>query len=166
MNANFYTAPSVMTGGYTVYGGYRRQRGGGMFGSFRKMMAPVAKQTMKGIKSIAKNKTVQKIAKKAAQKSAEVLTGVAIDALSGRDIDTSFRERARDAALQSLGATPTVESTSPKRAVRKLKQKKRSHSTMKRSPPTKIVGQPPAKKRRRQKSKTLSRAALNRKNLF
>ena len=161
-----------MTGGYTVYGGYRRQRGGGIFGSFRKMMAPVAKQTLRGIKGIAKNKAVQKIAKQAARKSAQVLTGVATDALQGRDVGTSFKERVRDAALESLGVRPTEEPTPRKRPDGKFKQTKRSRSTKatsqplskKRSRSTKTIAQPPAKKRRRQK--TLSRAALNRKNLF
>ena len=158
MNNAFYTAPSYMAGGYTVYGGYRRQRGAGMFGSFRKMMAPIGRQAFRGLKTIAKNKTVRQIAKQAAQKSAEVLSGVAVDALQGRNVGDSFKERARNAALESLGVNPPDEYAKPaprKRAVRKLKQKKRSA-------PVKTIVQPPIKKRRR----TQSRAALNRKNLF
>ena len=157
MTSDFYVAPSYMTGGYTVYGGYRRQRGAGIFGSFRKMMAPVGKQAWSGIKKVAKNKTVQKIAKQAAKKSAEVLTAVAVDALQGRDIGESLKERARNATLESLGAMPPPPR---KRAVRNLKQKKRL-------PPAKTFVQPPAKKRRnRRPLRTHSRAALNRKNLF
>ena len=151
MSYTFYSAPSRMTGGYTVYGGYRRQRGGGMFGSFRKMIAPIGRQALSGLKSLAKNKTVQKIAKKAAEKSAEVLTGVAVDALQGNNVGDSFKERARTAALESMGVIKTPR----KRKVRKLKQRKRSAST-------KVITHPPTKKRRRNHS----RAALNRKDLF
>lgn len=147
MNTNFYTAPSYMTGGYTVYGGYRRQRGGGFFSSFRTMMAPVGKQMFKGMKSIAGNKTVQKIAKKVAAKGAEVAAGVAIDALQGRNIGDSIKERSREAALEAITGPPQ---TGRKR---KLKQKKRSSSSSK--------PQPPAKKRRSQ-----SRSAFNRRELF
>ena len=122
-------------------------------------MAPAAKQAWKGLKTIAKNKTVQKIAKQAAQKSAQVLTGVAVDALQGRDVGESFKERAQNAALESLGASSPeayAQPTRRKQPVRKFKQRKRL-------PPAKAIAQPPAKKRRRHR---LSRAALNRKNLF
>ena len=92
-----------MSGGYTVYGGYRRQRGGKLFGSFRNVMAPVGKQialgakqaargaaqaakaVVRGAKGVARNKTVQKIAKNVAEKGAEVAASVAIGALQGRD---------------------------------------------------------------------------------
>lgn len=152
MAHNFYTAPSYMTGGYAVYGGSRRQRGGGIFASFRNAMAPFGRQALAGLKSIAKNKTVRKIARQAAEKSAGVLAGVAVDALQGRDVGQSFKERARDATLESLGAAPTAAPAKRNRK-RKLKQKKRLPTAR---------PQPPAKKRRR----NLSRAALNRKNLF
>ena len=108
MNANFYTAPTNMSGGYTVYGGYRRQRGAGIFGSFRKYMAPIGRQAFSGLKSIARNKTVQDIAKKAAAKGAEVLTGVAVDALQGRNIGESLRERGREVALRTLTGEPSI----------------------------------------------------------
>ena len=120
-------------------------------------MAPIGRQALSGLKSIAKNKTVQKIAKKAAEKGAQVLTEVAVDALHGRDIGESFKERSRDVALNSLGVRSNAQAKPRprKRAARKLKQKKRSA-------PAKTIAQPPAKRRRR----NLSRAALNRKNLF
>ena len=152
MAHNFYTAPSYMTGGYAVYGGSRRQRGGGIFASFRNALAPFGRQALAGIKSMAKNKTVRRIARQAAEKSAEVLAGVAVDALQGRNVGESFKERSRDAALQSLGVAPAAPAGQRKRK-RKLKQKKRL--------PT-ATAQPPAKKRRH----IVSRATLNRKNLF
>ena len=176
MTTNFYMSPSHMTGGYTVYGGYRRQRGGKLFGSFRKIMAPIgkqlargAKQVARGVKHIAKNKTVQKLAKKAAEKGAEVAAGVAIDALHGRDLGQSIKERSREAALEVL--TPS-ERSAPRRVTnRKLKQSSRKPSASiitraparKRSTSTKLQG--PKSKRRRYRRR-LSRAALNRKDLF
>lgn len=157
MNNAFYAAPSSMSGGYTVYGGYRRQRGAGIFSSFRKYMAPIGRQAISGLKTIARNKAVQEIAKKAATKGAEVLTGVAVDALQGRNVGEAFKERARNATLEALGATSPEQYAKPtprKQTRRKFKQKKRL-------PPAKAIAQPPTKKRRKQ-----SRAALNRKNLF
>ena len=155
MSQNFYTAPSYMTGGYTVYGGYRRQRGGGIFSSFRSSLAPIGRQALAGMKSIAKNQAVRQIARQAAEKGAEVLAGVAVDAIQGRNIGDSIKERAKDAALQSLGATPAT-TTPARKKKRKLKQKKQSATA-------KNIAQPPSKKRRR---RFPSRAALNRKNLF
>ena len=174
---NFYTAPSNMAGGYVVYGGYRRQRGAGIMGSVRKYMAPlrnnmaiVGRQAVRGLKSVAQNKTVRNLAKNAALKGAEVLTSVAVDALQGRDIGESFRERGREAALRTLTGEPSNITPTPvrksrakkrkqstTRVVRKLKQKKRSMG------PAKQLLQAPAKKRRRKHS---SRAARNRLELF
>ena len=167
---NFYTAPSSMAGGFTVYGGYRRQRGAGVLGSFRKFMAPVGRQALSGIKSFARNKTVQQIAKQAAAKGAEVLTGVAVDALQGRNIGESLKERSRDAALRTLTGAPAAPAPAPAPAAaaaapsrgrkkmhgKRLKQKKRL-------PSSKVLSQAPARKKRRC---TASRAALNRRDLF
>ena len=170
MTTAFYSAPSHMSGGYIVYGGYRRQRGAGVFGSFRKFMAPIGRQALSGIKKIASNKTVQGIAKKAAEKGAEILTGVAVDALQGRDIGQSFKERGRETALRALTGAPAPQASNNQvrkrkrrgrsKSVKKLKQKKR-----KRVSSVKLLAKgPPVKKRRR--ATTLSRAALNRKQLF
>ena len=166
MTNNFYSAPSSMTGGYIVYGGYRRQRGAGLFGSFRNFMAPIGKQALSGVKAIARNKAVQDIAKKAAMKGAEVLTGVAVDALQGQNIGDSLKNRSRQAALETLtgqSSTPIHNrgrkrkaAKSKNRQVKRFKQKKRM------GPAKTILNTPPAKKRRT----SLSRAALNRKKLF
>ena len=172
MATNFYSAPSHMAGGYIVYGGYRRQRGAGVFGSFRKFMAPIGRQALSGIKAIARNKAVQDIAKKAAEKGAEVITGVAFDALQGQDIGQSFKERTREVALRSLPGQPASTAANgassgtrkrkarsksvQKRAPKKLKQNK------KRMPAAKNLSNQPSRKKQR----VASRATLNRKRLF
>ena len=186
MNTNFYAAPSHMTGGtFTVYGGYRRQRGAGILGSFRQYMAPIGRQALSGIKQIARNKTVQNIAKQAAAKGAEVLAGVAVDALQGRNIGDSLKQRSRDVALRTLVGEPMPTAIPDKPTVSSVtrnNRKRKAKSNSKRKPPpppppprkrqVKQLKQrkrqavrikaPIAKKRRR----TLSRAALNREDLF
>lgn len=160
-----------MSGGYAVYGGYRRQRGGKLFGSFRKMMAPIGRQALSGLKSVARNKTVRSIAKQAAQKGAEVLSGVAMDAMQGRNIGEAFRERGREVAMRTITGEPSTPAaaTSHKRKrkimnrPKKLKQRKKLAPAKKLSKrPAKKLSRQPAKKRRRK----LSRAALNRELLF
>ena len=162
MSIDFYSAPSNMAGGYIVYKGSRRQRGAGIFGSFRKFLVPAGRQALSGIKKLASNKTVQNIAKKAAETGAEVLTGVAVDALQGRNIGESFKERGQQAAMNALAGTSS--SPLPRRRRRHKQVKKKLKQTRKRLPSSKqLAGQggPPTKKRR-----TISRAALNRKQLF
>ena len=156
MSNDFYSAPSNMAGGYIVYKGSRRQRGAGIFGSFRKFLVPAGRQALSGIKKLASNKTVQNIAKKAAETGAEVLTNVAVDALQGRNIGESFKERGQQAAMNALAGKSAP--VARQRMKKKFKQKR------KRLPASKqLAGQggPPTKKRR-----TISRAALNRKQLF
>ena len=174
MSVNFYTAPSNMAGGMIVYGGYRRQRGAGAFGSFRKYMAPIGRQALQGLKTIAKNKTVRNIAKTAAQKGAEVLTSVAVDALQGRDINEAFKERAREVALRTLTGEPTdvVPANNQRKRKRRqsnnqikrkqVKQAKNFKQRKRQASAKVVLRRPPAKRRRR----TLSRAALNRRDLF
>ena len=75
MAYNFYSGPSHMNGGsFTIYAGSRRQRGGGFLGSLRSVVTPVGRNIWKGMKSVARSKTFQNIAKTAARKGADVLT--------------------------------------------------------------------------------------------
>ena len=175
MSTQFYSTPSNQSGGYVVYEGARRQRGAGVFGSFRKFMAPIGRQALQGVKAIAKNKTVQNIAKQAAAKGAEVLTNVAVDALQGRNIGESLKEHSKDVALRTLTGTSSVPtnnnnkrkrkrkaSKSKKRAVKQVKRRKSlKQRGKKRSHPPFRRGKIPASKRRK-----LSRAELNRRDLF
>ena len=153
----FYNSPSYMSGGYTVYGGTRRQRGGSIFGSIRKMFAPVGRRAIDEVKNVA-----TLAARKTAAKGAQVLSGVALDAIRGRNIGDSFKKRGTAAAMQSLEETlaPLAQGNYPPRKkqkqqppAKKLKQRKKSTAPIKRAP---------LKKRNRK----LSRAALNRNRLF
>ena len=175
MATNFYSAPSHMAGGYIVYGGYRRQRGAGAFASFRKTMAPIGRQALKGMKSFARNKTVRNIAKQAATKGAEILTSAAVDALQGRNLGEALQERGREVALRTLTGEPAATSqVAPPTATRKRKHAGRSKARKrqqakeknlkqrKRVASTQVVQEAPVAKKRRK----LSRAELRRRELF
>jgi len=163
MASGFYTSPSYMNGGsFTIYSGSRRQRGGSFMGSMRNAlgsvrsaMRPVGRNIAKGFKSIVKNKTVQDIAKKAAQKGAEVLTGVAVDALQGRNARESLEERAKQATLNAL-----IGEDEPRAKKRKVMIK--SSSVVQGLKQNKT----PHRKHNKKGKKRLSRAKLNRKDLF
>ena len=173
MSANFYAGPSHMLGGaFTIYSGTRRQRGGSFFGSLKKIMVPVGQSAVRGLKAAARNPMVQSAAKRVLEQGIALGTNVAVDALQGRNVGESIRERAREGALQALTGTPTgsAPTQTPKRKrkrPRKLKQRKATpvHATS---------HQPPAKRRKTSRSQTavkkrkrsLSRAALNREELF
>lgn len=150
----FYSAPSYMTGGLIYSGSRRRLRGGGFLGSMRSVLAPVGRQALQGLKSLARNQTVRNFAKEAAKRGTEVLAGVAVDALQGRNVGESLKQRSREMALQTL----TGENKPPKRK-KMIKTKKQFKQSRKRKNP-KSQPQPPQKRRR------LSRAANNRKSLF
>ena len=168
--AAFYTTPTNLSGGYIVYKGSRRQRGAGIFGSLRQYMSPIGRQALQGIKKIARNKTVQNIAKKAAAKGAEVLTTVAVDALHGRDVGESLRERSREAALRALTGDASAQAPPSRKrkassAGRRSRKRAKKLKQRKRLGPAKQILQGPPPKRRRQGT-GLSRAALNRRSLF
>lgn len=188
MAANFYALPSSMTGGFNfpVYSGKRRQKGGKLFGSFRNFMAPIGKHVLQGVKSVARNKIVQNVAKGLAKRGTEVLASVAVDALQGKNVGEAFKERTREAALSALTGSPSaqeprvdhqsqsIQSVAP--PARNLKQRRQPTQYI---PPAAVKVlqtkrpasrsssikryQPKRKKRRRG---TLSRAALNREELF
>ena len=153
MTSNFYSVPSNQAGGYIVYGGYRRQRGAGAFGSFRKFLAPAASQAFKGVKSFAKSRQAQKLGQKLISTGVSTLGNVAADALQGRNVGEAIKERSKEAALQTL----TGNNSSSGKKHKNLKQNKRSH-------PSQAASQqaPSAKKRR----KASSRAQKHRKELF
>lgn len=79
-----------------------------MFGSFRNYLAPIGRQALSDEKKLASNKTVSKIAQKAAETGAEVLTGVAVDALKGRNVGESFRERRPETLVKKLTDGPAA----------------------------------------------------------
>ena len=162
MTSSFYTGPSYMNGGaFTIYSGSRRQRGGGFMGSIRSMMAPVGRNVLKGMKSIAKNKAIQKVAKVAAQKGAEILTGVAVDALQGQNIGDSFGARTRQVALNTLTGNASANEPRPKK--RKVTVKAAYINSNKKLKQKKVSVR---KKKLTRGKKRLSRAELNRKELF
>lgn len=180
MAAEFYAQPSYMAGGlFTVYSGSRRQRGGSFLGSVKKYIVPAGRTALrgvkaagrlavKGVKAAAKNEAVREVAKKALEHGLMIGTNVAVDALQGRNVGEAIKERAREHALQTLTGAPAVNTTDvtpTARAVSQPKRRKRKRSRkLKQSTPA--IGKPntqPAAKRRRTE---LSRARLNRRQLF
>ena len=150
-----------MIGGssFGVYSGARRQRGGGFFGSMRRFMVPIGRTALSGIKRIAANKTVQKIAKKAAEKGAEVLTTAAVDALQGRNFGEALKNRSREVALTTL----TGQAATPRPSQRRRLKQSRKRALPMSDKYSSIATPPPPPKRRRKKS---TRASIHRKELF
>ena len=118
MAAEFYSKPTFATGGmYHVYNSSRPQNGSGVLGSVASFLTPMGKLAMRGLSS--------KIGKKVAAKGAEVLTGVAVDALRGQRVGESMKKRSRDAALEALTSSYT-------KPAKKLKQKQKKKQAVKR----------------------------------
>lgn len=122
---NFYAAPSYMSGGaFTIYSGARRHRGGSFLGSLGKILAPMGRTALSGMRTLAKNKAVRKLAKQALVKGVEVAGNVAVDALQGRDVDESIKRHAKQAALRTLaGPTPSARARTPSSPSKRFKQK-------------------------------------------
>lgn len=166
MTSSFYANPSYMNGGsFTIYSGSRRQRGGGFLGSLRSVMKPVGQNIIKGVKAIARNKAVQDIAKAAAQTGTQLLANVAVDALHGQDIRDSFSNRGKQAALNIL----TGDNDSPPSKKRKMIVNNNSSYVNTQEAPSRKLKQKKGKtivRKNYRRQKRLSRAELNRKDLF
>jgi hypothetical protein len=133
-------------------------------GSFRKYMAPIGRQAFKGIKQVARSKTMRRIGKAAAAKGAEVLTGVAVDALTGQNVGESFKNRTRDVALRTL--TGEEEQQQQQQRRRQPQGRKRHIQKLKQTTNTANHITSTARTPSRKKRRIISRAALNRNSLF
>lgn len=175
--ASFYAAPSYQSGGsFPIYRGTRRHRGGKFFSSVRNFIAPIGRQAFSGIKRgfkhLAQNSVVRNIASEAAKRGTEMLANVAVDALQGRNVGEAFKERSREAALKAI-VGESAEDQFPVKPVRAKPSLTSASNTSIRGPsaikqrkrlaPLSSYSERPLAKRRR---KILSRAALNRKDLF
>lgn len=119
MSNSFYSAPSSMSGGYVVYGGYRRQRGAGALGS---ILGPVGQIAMTGMKKLVTSAPAKRLAKKVAKKGAKVLAGVAWDAIRGYDVGQSLKDRSKAALSEAMGFDPFTKAPPPKNNKRKASQ--------------------------------------------
>ena len=100
--SSFYGAPSYMSGGFTTYSGVRRQRGGNILGALGKLIVPAGRTALKGIMDVAKSQGVRRLAQKGVEQAVAVGTSVALDALQGRNVGESIKQRSREAALAAL----------------------------------------------------------------
>ena len=130
--AAFYSQPSY-GGGFQVFTGSRRQRGGGIFGALARIALPMAKRVGTSL------------LKQGARQAMSLAQNVASDVASGKSIGESFKsqgkshlkqfgQRALKTGVKELGA---LTSTS-----RKASRKRKSTAG-------KTKKAPPAKKRRR-----------------
>ena len=86
--ANFYSQPTYVSGGgFPVFAGSRRQRGGGIFGSLAKMVLPALKTVGKSV------------LRSAAREATGLASDVAKSALTGRSLKQSLRQH----GLKRLG---------------------------------------------------------------
>ena len=145
------------------------------------------KNLLSGVKQAAKNEMVRKIAKQAAQKGTEIAVSATVEALQGRNFGEALKEKGREVALDTLTGQNSDDKVMPqgsRKRKRKLKQSKIPSKRARVS--SKVTPKAPSKKvhitkkyNKRINSKTnykrkrkyykngrLSRAALNRNNLF
>lgn len=105
MTVEFYSQPTSASGGsFRVYTSSRPQNGSGVLSSLVSFLAPIGRFAMRALRG--------RIGKRVAAKGAEVLTGVAADALRGKRVGESVKKR----SLEAL-------STTNRRPRKKLKQR-------------------------------------------
>ena len=127
-SASFYSQPSYVGGGFPVFSGSRRQRGGGIFGAIARAVLPMAKRIgTRALKGLARH-------------GAALASDVLEDAAAGKNIIESVKTRGKQRMTQvtKQGMRSTASALKP------------SQSSRKRSRPLPKKKKLPAKKRRRQ----------------
>lgn len=81
--ALFYSRPSIQGGAFPVFSGSRRQTGGSIFGSLKRIFLPIAK----------------KVGKTLLTKGIGLASDIASDVTSGKDLKSSFLTRGKAAAI-------------------------------------------------------------------
>ena len=79
--ARFYSQPSYVGGGFPVFAGSRRQRGGGVFGS-------IAKAVLPALKSVGKS-----ILRRAGSEALGLASDLATSGLTGRGIKQTLKQQ-------------------------------------------------------------------------
>lgn len=145
--ARFYSQPTYVGGGYPVFSGSRRQRGGGVFGSLFKVVAP----------------TLKTVLRKAGSQALGLAGDVAKSALSGEGLagmKRTFRRQGikrlksigRDTLASARGAIGMSMSNavkSPRKKKRRRKAAIRAISSTLRKRRNTAAGSVQAKRRRR-----------------
>ena len=124
--SQFYSRPSYVGSGFPVFTGARRQRGGGIFGSLSKVLAPVAKRVGRSI----------------FRQGIGFAKDVASDVMAGKDFKSSLinrgKSRAKNLGREALrgvrgmvgqGRRRYRKRTSRKRLSRKRRSRSRKHKT-------------------------------------
>lgn len=148
--AAFYSRPSshVGGGGFNVFAGSRRQRGGSIFGKLKNFFLPVAKNLGKSLFS----------------HGIGLANDVARDAMEGKSIKKSLMNRGKSRALdfgktalrEGIGSLSNMIGKGGRRAPRK-KRKAKIRKTIRRRKPVRKRKNKPRQRRRPISSKTVSR---------
>ena len=97
--ANFYAQPSyVARGGFPIFSGSRRMRGGGIFGSLARLALPLVKSVGKSVLNAGKRHALG------------LAKDVAMDALAGRNIAQSVKRRGLN-RLKQIGVSSLQNAT-------------------------------------------------------
>lgn len=152
----FYSRPSheYRGAGFPVFAGSRRQRGGSIFGSLKRLFLPVAKNIGKNI----------------LKSGIGLARDVASDAMMGKDIKDSLLKRGKAAAFdvgssaakEGLSAMSELIGSGSRRYRRRHRSLRKRRRTMKR----KSVSRKPASRKRKARSKSIRRRAKRRRTNF
>ena len=162
--AEFYSRPSTdfRGGGFPVFSGSRRQRGGNIFGSIKNFFLPIAK----------------KLGRKLFTTGIGLATDIARDAMEGKSIKNALKERgktyAKDfgkaAAAEGIGALTNMVGRGRRRARKRVKRAgKRKRKAVSRRPSRRHTSRKtPSRKRtsrkRHSRSKSTRKAKRRRLN--
>lgn len=132
--ANFYAQPSYVGGGFPIFSGSRRMRGGGIFGSLARVALPFVKSVGRSVLNAGKHHALG------------FAKDVALDALSGKSIRDSAKKRGIN-RLKQLGMS------SLKNTAEHIVGNYPKPSRKRKAAPRKAARKaPPAKRRRRRKA--------------
>ena len=159
--ADFYSRPSheFRGGGFQVFTGSRRQRGGGIFGSLKNFFLPVAKH----------------LGKKLLSHGVGLARDVAQDAMEGRSIKDSLINRGKARAIdfgkntarEGIGALSNMVGRGSRRVRRRRKTKsKRKVSRRRKTKRTpRSTSRKPASRKRRMRSKSAPKRKAKRRRI-
>ena len=120
--AAFYSRASHAGGGFPIFSGSRRMRGGGIFGALARLVIPTVKRV--GVSLL----------KKGARQAVGLAKDVAIDAMAGRNVKDSLKQHGI-ARAKNVGRAAITSLTSA--TARKASRKRKAPASRTRKTPAK-----------------------------